>query len=918
MSDEHRELSFLFQLDKQTEVDVKLHRSGRHPEDIYWSSNPKYVNKAKIAGRQSSGDDSTIYKKMLAEKNAVAKRQAERSRRLARMRRGTLDIDIEELEASLRVIFRAYAKYRVFKERVRFRRAPVFGTVPEEENGVYEIDTLGWQRLVRDAGLLDNSLTANDLDEVFTAVDAGLIRMNHANADVRKRRAAQAAAYGDLRLDFDEFCAVLKHSACLRYPEAKDEDVAYVALLKNYILPNASRAEIVPIPGLDELLSRAAMNEIRARDAMLKRIYAHYATLELYSATTQKITWRVVERLNATLNEDEFLMWLINFEVVPHLMSKAEAMRVFCDVEEANDADEEVGEMLYPAFCELIGQLAITAFANAAPLLLNPLTDITSIVAVKKLVEGTPRELWMLGTLGALFRRRGYFLGPGGSNLPPRTKKHRLPLFDERRDYGPGSKVANQGRMGRATTTRDGSRGWVPGGKSDDVRSPGPGGLRAAYGYQQSPGRVHLDQHMIEHMSLTERARIEKAHVGKVKARSRLLARQMENDMKALGLDLSKGAAEEYLATRRTEGTKSPGGTSSYGIMGLSASEAFLSSAAPAHDVISDRAWADAVAKDFYANDRVAASAEARRKPMPGALAGNPWVPSSPSSYDHSQPERFNLAPSFHARAKYETQVHHPPQDAFDAVIADPNARGTPNVLRTAQTTTFQAPVERAGFNAAAGGVVRRNGARIRVRDDPSKVRNEADSDIVAELKALTLGDESDIEDKLDARDDFEPDSADNARSSPLRGAGPAGRYARLPGIPLIKSPGSRTLPSDPKLALAPGTYGYGLGTSFAKPWDPRPGVGFGTRGPKDAVPIRSPRRAVADDFPAVPHPSIAEVANLDWFEDVRSKALRQRGLPSTGFLSRWGDKLGTKADRMRNEAQMEAIKKGLRATATE
>ena len=52
---------------------MKLHRSGRHPEDIYWSSNPKYVNKAKIAGRQSSGDDSTIYKKMLAEKECCCK-----------------------------------------------------------------------------------------------------------------------------------------------------------------------------------------------------------------------------------------------------------------------------------------------------------------------------------------------------------------------------------------------------------------------------------------------------------------------------------------------------------------------------------------------------------------------------------------------------------------------------------------------------------------------------------------------------------------------------------------------------------------------------------------------------------------------------------------------------------------------------
>ena len=109
---------------------------------------------------------------------------------------------------------------------------------------------------------------------------------------------------------------------------------------------------------------------------------------------------------------------------------------------------------------------------------------------------------------------------------------------------------------------------------------------------------------MIEHMSPTERARIEKAHVGKVKARSRLLAEADGERHKALGLDLSKGAAEEYLATRRTEGTKNPGGTSSYGIMGLSASEAFLSSAAPVHGVnFPIRAWADAVAKDFYAND---------------------------------------------------------------------------------------------------------------------------------------------------------------------------------------------------------------------------------------------------------------------------------------------------------------------------
>jgi hypothetical protein len=38
-------------------------------------------------------------------------------------------------------------------------------------------------------------------------------------------------------------------------------------------------------------------------------VYAHYATLELYAATTMKITWRTVKELHATLNGDEFLMW---------------------------------------------------------------------------------------------------------------------------------------------------------------------------------------------------------------------------------------------------------------------------------------------------------------------------------------------------------------------------------------------------------------------------------------------------------------------------------------------------------------------------------------------------------------------------------------------------------------------------------
>ena len=55
-------------------------------------------------------------------------------------------------------------------------------------------------------------------------------------------------------------------------------------------------------------------------------------------------------------------------------------------------------------------------------------------------------------------------------------------------------------------------------------------------------------------------------------------------------------------------------------------------------------------------------------------------------------------------------------------------------------------------------------------------------------------------------------------------------------------------------------------------------------------------------------------MANLDWFEDMRGKALRQRGLPSTKFLSTWREKLGAKERRIRDEADVEAVKRGLRA----
>ena len=80
------------------------------------------------------------------------------------MRDANATDDLENLEAKLMDVHRAYGEYRRFPEKRRFRRAPVFGAVPDDENGVHEITTVGWQRLVRDAGILDNAVTATDMD----------------------------------------------------------------------------------------------------------------------------------------------------------------------------------------------------------------------------------------------------------------------------------------------------------------------------------------------------------------------------------------------------------------------------------------------------------------------------------------------------------------------------------------------------------------------------------------------------------------------------------------------------------------------------------------------------------------------------------------------------------------------------------
>ena len=523
-------LSYL-SLHDRTQLDIMLHRSGRHPDNLNWSADPKFVKKALVYGRATSGDDSELYKKTLQEQRNVEKRQARRSVMNAKAREANADMSIFELEKKLLKTFKAYGEFRLFKEKMRFRRAPVGGvSVPESENGVWEMSTLGFQRMIRDCGLLDNSLSVQDMDKIFVAVDAG---ETAAQQKVNKKKRAQRMRegeheVGDLKINFEEFGVAMRVVAKKRYPAAANRDVAYRALMKNYVSPNALAypKKMEPEPDLDELLSRECVNAFTKHDAAMKRVYGHYATLNMTSATTKKITWATVVETGSTMNHDEFITFCINFEIVPQLLTKADALCVFNEVEAANDADGEVDEMVYPAFVELLGQLALSAFANVPPILKNPRTDVSAIKACKRLIKPVPKELWFYGTIGRLFRRRGYFVGPNGSCIP--AKQGAGPA-DERYPYKDRDAAAGKAPPGA----------WIPaaGGNADGItnnpgheRRYGRGGDGFWGGYDRRPAQaVHSREEKLA------REKINRVLLGKMQAHDRLRARQRENDARYPG-----------------------------------------------------------------------------------------------------------------------------------------------------------------------------------------------------------------------------------------------------------------------------------------------------------------------------------------------------------------------------------------------
>ncbi|MEW5303986.1 MAG: hypothetical protein WDW36_006629 [Sanguina aurantia] len=209
--------------------------------------------------------------------------------------------------------------------------------------GVNEMAVIGWMRLLRDCRLLDHRVTLVVADMLFT---------QEGGADA-------SSMQGDLHLDYNGFLTCLRRLIAVKLPSRaktpKAVEETLLVLARKWLLP--FQRPSLQLRGVDGLFSRECLNLMRTHDAQVKRLFAWYSSLG--ETDPKRVTWEGVRHRPATLGSAEFALMLLNFEVLPDLLSKHEAVDVFMECEEENDADEQTEAMLLPAFMETLAMVAL-------------------------------------------------------------------------------------------------------------------------------------------------------------------------------------------------------------------------------------------------------------------------------------------------------------------------------------------------------------------------------------------------------------------------------------------------------------------------------------------------------------------------------------------------------------------------------
>mmetsp|Transcript_29377 Transcript_29377/g.56395 ORF Transcript_29377/g.56395 Transcript_29377/m.56395 type:complete len:584 (+) Transcript_29377:322-2073(+) len=220
----------------------------------------------------------------------------------------------------------------------------------------------GLVKVLRECRILDNRFDMNDAGVVFYRILAG---------------SDGGASAG--KMNFDQFKEALNSIGEYKFPQEKVE-VARLKMVGDVIkFGNQLDADDAVF---DALCSEQVLEVFKHHDKQLKTVFAHYATLDLVSADVS--SWKAVKQANRSMDINESMMCMLNFEIVPHLVTKREAMDLFRIVNMGPAADDNPDDLCFPEFLEYIGRLAMLVSERVADKLISPWTTIMEMSAIRR------------------------------------------------------------------------------------------------------------------------------------------------------------------------------------------------------------------------------------------------------------------------------------------------------------------------------------------------------------------------------------------------------------------------------------------------------------------------------------------------------------------------------------------------------
>ncbi|KAG2498841.1 hypothetical protein HYH03_003033 [Edaphochlamys debaryana] len=269
--------------------------------------------------------------------------EAVRHANLAATRKELAGLGTEEVLERLQQAFKLYADPMLYAH-----------------TGRREMSIVGFLRLLRDCRLLDNKLTIVQADAIFTRADAGTDGSDGTRPEPE-----------DATIDFEEFVRCLRGVVRYKYPtaSASNPQEAVLLLARRWLLPFARDSTMAPSGAgtntVNALFSRGTVNLLRRLDPHLKKLFAWYSSIE--ETDPAKVTWGWVRDHGGTMSSCQFVLALLNFSVLPVLISKNAALDVFSQCEAAHDGDEKNNNMFFPAFLEALAEVALAVGEGSVP-----------------------------------------------------------------------------------------------------------------------------------------------------------------------------------------------------------------------------------------------------------------------------------------------------------------------------------------------------------------------------------------------------------------------------------------------------------------------------------------------------------------------------------------------------------------------